>query len=268
MDRRQVLKASRRAAGRLRPARFGAGRLADAQRHHDRSLPARRAGGSCGAAGRGGAGEDLRARRHRREPRRRRRRRRQRRRGARRARRLHAADDAVLARGAARGRPAVRAQARLRGGAARAGGARARRPDAARDPGRRAVEDAQGLRRGREEAPGRDPLRLVGSLRHAARVDGDVRRRGRHQAAACPLSRRRPCRDGAPRRPDQGACLGARRAQAPGRRGQAARARELGRRARAELPRSARPSRSSATRTSSSTSGPACSRRRACRSRS
>ena len=65
-----------------------------------------------------------------------------------------------------------------------------------------------------------------------------------------------------------GAGLGAGHAEAAGRRRQDARAGELGRRARSRVFPICRPSGNSATRMSSSTSGPDCSRRARCRRRS
>ena len=133
MNRRELLKAAAAAAGAGRALEFRirASAVADAQYHHDRAVSGRRPGRSRGAAGGAGAGENSRQARHRRQPRRRRRRiDRQRGGGARRARWLHAADDAVVAGGAAGSRPAVRPPGGLRSLAIRAGCARARRSDA------------------------------------------------------------------------------------------------------------------------------------------
>ena len=203
-------------------------------------------------------------RRRRRQPRRCRRGARQCRRRTRGARRLHAADDAVVACGAAGIVAAVRPRAILRGDAARARRARAGRPDPARGPGGIALEDAEGLRRGREGPARHDPLRLVGALWHAACRDGDVCDLGRHQAAACALSRRGPGADRPAVGPAPGHRLGARacssRMSSPAR----CACSRTGARAASRPSPICRPSRNSATPMSSSTSGPACSRPRAC----
>ena len=72
------------------------------------------------------------------------------------------------------------------------------------------VEDAK-------KRPGRNPLRLVRPLRHAACRDGDVRRERRHQAAARAVPRRRSGADRAAWRHGAGAGLGAGHAEAAGR---------------------------------------------------
>src|SRR4030095_3584073 len=48
-----------------------------------------------------------------------------------------------------------------------------------RGPGERALEDAEGLRRRREEEPGQDRLRLNRHRDHAASGDGGIRTEGR-----------------------------------------------------------------------------------------
>ncbi len=67
-------------------------------------------------------------------------------------------------------------------------------PTTARGAGIRAVEDAEGFRRGRKGAS-RSKFRTDRpALRHAAHRDGNVCRGCRHQAAACALPRRGPAR--------------------------------------------------------------------------
>ena len=135
-----------------------------------------------------------------------------------------------------------------------------RRPDRAGGAHRRPVQDAEGLRRRREGQSGQDQLFLLGRVRHAARVDGDLRQRRRHQAVPRALPGRRAGGDRAARRPGRGPRFRAGGGDRPDPRRQDARARQLEHRApRRCCPRS-RPSRSSAT-TPSSTSGPASSRR-------
>src|SRR5439155_1712628 len=87
----------------------------DAQYYHDRAVPGRLPGRSRRASGGAGVGKTFGQACYRRQPRRRRRRLdRQRRGSARRAGWLYAIDDAVVARGIARGRPAVRPSRGLR----------------------------------------------------------------------------------------------------------------------------------------------------------
>ena len=134
MDRRKFLHGAVAAplvSALAAPACAGAS-LAHAQHHHDRAVPARRAGRSRGAAGRGGARENPRPLGDRRQPHRRRRHDRQCGGGAGRARRPHAADGALLDDVPAGSRAAVRPQAVLRIRPARADRARAGRPGRAR----------------------------------------------------------------------------------------------------------------------------------------
>ena len=68
-----------------------------------------------------------------------------------------------------------------------------------------------------KKRPGANSLRLVGSLRHAACGDGNVRGLRRHQAVACAVPRRRAGADGAAERHGAGGGLGAGHAEAAGR---------------------------------------------------
>ncbi len=121
------------------------------------------------------------------------------------ARRLHAAHAHRVDLRLCRGRQAVRPAAEIHPRRFHPDRALHRRSDGARRQRPAAVQDAEGVRRRRQEAAERDHLQLVRALRRAASADRAVHEGRRHQAAASADQRRRPGVDRVPRQQCAGA---------------------------------------------------------------
>ncbi len=143
-------------------------------------------------------------------------------RGEQQAGRLYGADGARQRVRAARGRQALRAPGDVHARSVHGHRAHQCRPVDAGGPRGHAVEDAEGLRRRRQEAAGRDRVQLVRPLRHGACADGDAHARVRHRSCGTCRRRRRPDDERDPRRSRPGRDDAGEPRRGPGEGGQAA----------------------------------------------